>query len=140
MTATLTAGINRPLPVNEPEGAETSNHLKRLEENMTREELARNDGREGRKAYVAVGGTVYDVTGSDLWKGGDHQGEHQAGADLTEELKKAPHVRSVVERFPVVGQMEEAAKPEASSGPQWAIIIGAVVALAVLVGIWMAMR
>ncbi|NIQ93977.1 MAG: cytochrome B5, partial [Desulfuromonadales bacterium] len=74
---------------------------------MTREELARNDGREGRKAFVAVNGTIYDFTGSKLWQDGAHEALHQAGRDLTEELKSAPHVRAVVERFPVVGKLEE---------------------------------
>jgi len=69
---------------------------------MTREELAQCDGREGRKAYVAVNGKVYDFSGSRLWAQGDHQGAHQAGRDLTAELAQAPHVRALVERFPVV--------------------------------------
>lgn len=73
---------------------------------MTLEELARCDGHDGRPAYVAVAGTIYDFSASPLWAGGLHQGSHQAGADLTEELKTAPHVRALVERFPVVGQLE----------------------------------
>lgn len=79
---------------------------------MTKEELAKNDGREGRPAYVAVQGKVYDVSASELWQKGDHQGMHQAGHDLTEELKSAPHVRSVIERFPVVGNLEEDPPPK----------------------------
>ena len=78
---------------------------------MTAEELARCDGREGRPAYVAVSGTIYDVSASKLWREGDHEGQHQAGRDLTEELKSAPHVRAVVERFPVVGKLS-AVPPE----------------------------
>jgi len=74
---------------------------------MTKSELAKNDGRDGRPAYVAVNGTIYDVTASPLWSGGNHQDSHHAGHDLTEELKSAPHVRAVVERFPVVGRLEE---------------------------------
>ena len=74
---------------------------------MTPEELTRHDGRDGRPAYVAVSGTIYDVSNSPLWAGGDHQGLHQAGGDLTEALKSAPHVRAVIERFPAVGQLEE---------------------------------
>jgi len=77
---------------------------------MTREELARHDGRDGRPAYVAVNGKIYDVGTSPLWRGGNHQGAHQAGTDLTEELKAAPHVRAVMERFPVVGELEAAGK------------------------------
>ena len=82
---------------------------------MTLEELAEFDGREGRKAYVAVNGKIYDVTESSWWQDGDHQGAHQAGCDLSEELPKAPHVRAVIERFPVVGQLE-APEPQKKKG------------------------
>ena len=85
---------------------------------MTKEELAKNDGKDGRKAYVAVNGKVYDVSASALWAGGDHQGMHQAGGDMTEELKSAPHVRAVVDRYPVVGQLEE---PEPPKKKKWGL-------------------
>ena len=98
---------------------------------MTRSELAKHDGRDGRPAYIAVSGTVYDVTASPLWPGGDHQGSHQAGHDLTEELKSAPHVRAVVERFPVVGHLEEAPPPKAA-GSGKGLIIGIIIAAIVL--------
>ena len=100
---------------------------------MTREELAQNDGRDGRKAYAAVNGTIYDFSESTMWVGGDHQGAHQAGQDLTEELKDAPHVRAVIERFPVVGRLEEAAPAPATSGRgKVAFIIVGAIALAII--------
>ena len=83
---------------------------------MTRDELARHDGQEGRRALVAVSGKIYDLTGSPLWLGGDHEGNHRAGADLTAELAKAPHVRAVIERFPVVGQLESLSPVPARKG------------------------
>jgi len=98
---------------------------------MTREELGRCDGREGRRACFAVNGKVYDVTGSPLWQNGDHKGAHQAGCDLTEELKSAPHVRSVIERFPVVGELEEEAP--ASAGGRWLVLAGGLLAIAIVV-------
>ena len=101
---------------------------------MTANELARNDGRDGRPAYIAVNGTIYDVTASPLWPGGDHQGSHQAGRDLTEELKSAPHVRTVVERFPVVGRLEEAPPPKAAGGGK-GLIVGIIVAVIVVLAI-----
>jgi len=93
---------------------------------MTREELAQYDGREGRKAYVAVNGKIYDFTASRLWQQGDHQGEHQAGRDLTAELAKAPHVRAVVERFPVVGELQEAPTADSSKYLRIVALAGAV--------------
>lgn len=104
---------------------------------MREEELQHYDGREGRLAYVAVNGKIYDVTSSPLWTDGDHQGAHQAGADLTEELKTAPHVRAVIERFKVVGELES--PPEQSTGGSGKLWLGVLLAavLAVVVFIWM---
>ncbi len=98
---------------------------------MTHKELAEFDGRNGRAAYVAVGGTIYDVTASPRWKEGAHEGVHQAGADLTEALATAPHVKAVLERFPVVGQLEnEPKKPLEIAGiPLLSVIIMAFVFL-----------
>jgi len=93
---------------------------------MTIEELGQFDGKEGRAVYVAVSGTIYDVSASPLWKEGNHVDAHQAGKDLTEELKEAPHVRSVIERFPVVGKLETPAatsKKETGGLPLLSIII-----------------
>ncbi len=73
------------------------------ERKFTLEELKQYDGREGRPAYIAYKGKVYDVTNDYLWTGGDHQGEHTAGKDLTEEMKLAPHGEETLERIKQVG-------------------------------------
>jgi len=78
---------------------------------MTCEELARYNGKNGQAAYVAVGNVIYDVSQSPMWQGGNHVSAHQAGCDLTLELKEAPHIAAVIERFPVVGRLEEIAAP-----------------------------
>jgi predicted heme/steroid binding protein len=104
---------------------------------MTLEELAGHDGREGRPAYVAVNGIIYDFTASKLWAAGDHLQRHQAGQDLTEALLKAPHIRAVVERFPVVGQVTEPAPRPAAARGRW--LLGAAV-LAVAVFIYLLLR
>ena len=72
---------------------------------FTLDELAELDGADGRAAYVAHEGTVYDVSESFLWKSGKHQGLHRAGRDLTDELKRAPHESDFLARFPVVGRL-----------------------------------
>ena len=73
---------------------------------FTLEELAKFDGREGRPAYVAVEGIVYDVSGSSRWRNGRHNG-FDAGKDLTREIKEvSPHGVKVLERMPVVGTLK----------------------------------
>ncbi|HKK01020.1 MAG TPA: cytochrome b5 domain-containing protein [Desulfuromonadales bacterium] len=105
---------------------------------MTREELATFDGRDGRRACVAINGTVYDFTDSELWQEGNHQELHRAGADLTAELMQAPHVRAVVERFAAIDTLSEP-EPAASGGGK-GVMIAAVVILAALLVIWLLAR
>lgn len=68
-------------------------------------ELGRYDGKEGRAAYIAVKGKVYDATGSRLWKDGKHGTGHAAGKDLTEAIALAPHGEEVLARLPIVGDL-----------------------------------
>jgi predicted heme/steroid binding protein len=70
-------------------------------------ELAHRDGREGRDAWVAYQGRIYDVTRSFLWQEGRHQAMHQAGCDLTEALDEAPHGEDLFERVPLIGILLE---------------------------------
>lgn len=71
---------------------------------FTLEELAQYDGKDGRPAYVAYKGGVYDVTESAMWGGGDHEAQHVAGHDLTAEHEDAPHDVYVTD-FPQVGTL-----------------------------------
>ncbi|MBE0502184.1 MAG: hypothetical protein IBX47_12175 [Desulfuromonadales bacterium] len=104
---------------------------------MTLQELAKFDGKDGRKAYVAVNGTIYDLTESARWKNGSHEGAHQAGADLTEAIKAAPHVRSVIENFPVVGKIEmDPLTPKKDWNLGGTLFVAAVIAAAVLYFLW----
>ena len=67
-------------------------------------ELASFDGLEGRPAYVAYKGVVYDVTDSAMWAGGNHEDMHKAGGDKTVEHEDAPHDVYVTD-FPEVGKL-----------------------------------
>lgn len=73
---------------------------------FTEDELLEYDGRDGRPAYVAFDGVVYDVSASFLWRGGAHQVVHHAGRDLTSELAHAPHGSEFLLKFPVVGRLK----------------------------------
>jgi len=77
--------------------------LEGAERKFTLEELKQYDGRDGRPAYFAYKGKVYDVTESYLWIGGDHQGQHEAGKDITNEMQSAPHGEEMLERAKLVG-------------------------------------
>lgn len=103
---------------------------------MTREELALYNGKNGQPAYVAVAGSIYDVSSSPLWQVGNHADAHQAGCDLTLELKTAPHVAAVIERFPVVGRLEESSE-SARKGLMFPAVLIVVV---ILVAGWFLLR
>ncbi|MGE5390269.1 MAG: cytochrome b5 domain-containing protein [Deltaproteobacteria bacterium] len=69
---------------------------------FTRAELSQYNGQNGKPAYVAVNGKVYNVTGSKAWRNGQHR-SYKAGRDLTADMKNAPHGMSVLRGLPVVG-------------------------------------
>lgn len=71
---------------------------------FTLDDLKEFDGRDGKPAYVAYDGTVYDVSDSSMWEDGDHMGSHAAGEDLTAAHDDAPHDVHIVD-FPVVGTL-----------------------------------
>ncbi len=70
---------------------------------MTKQELSKYNGKNGAPAYIAYQGKIYDVSESFLWKNGKHQVFHQAGEDLTDALKDAPHGQDMLERVPLIG-------------------------------------
>lgn len=73
------------------------------EKKITLEELAKNNGKNGNRAYIAFKGKVYDVTDSPLWMDGEHLPDHLAGRDLSGEMEKAPHGPENLDRVTLVG-------------------------------------
>jgi len=70
---------------------------------FTRDELAQFDG-NGRRAYVAIDGVVYDVTHEESWEYGKHYGL-TAGKDLSKEIEGTPHGKSILGKLKVVGKL-----------------------------------
>lgn len=83
---------------------------------FTLDELAKYDGKDGRPAYVAHGGKVYDLSGSKLWKDGRHMKRHDAGLDLSVDLEQAPHGEDRLARYPLVGVVHESCAVERKDG------------------------
>lgn len=81
---------------------QTENPVDELIE-LTLEELAYYDGTDGKPAYIAVQGKIYDVTDSSFWRNGGHNG-YQAGQDLTDAIiNQSPHGLSNLSRVPMIG-------------------------------------
>jgi predicted heme/steroid binding protein/uncharacterized membrane protein len=84
-----------------------------LSRELTPDQLFPFDGKEGRPAYIAYKGIIYDITSSRLWKNGQHMMKHHAGVDLSEMIKQAPHGDDKVLAMPQVGMcVESDRKPE----------------------------
>lgn len=73
---------------------------------LTLEELAKYNGKNGMPAYVAVDGKIYDVTNHPQWTTGEHGG-NLAGTEITEMLKAAPHGVTKLEELKQVGELED---------------------------------
>lgn len=74
---------------------------------FTVEELAQYDGSDGRPAYVAVNGIVYDVSLEAAWGGGTHFSLY-AGRDLTNQFNSCHGGRlEILKRLPQVGVLQE---------------------------------
>lgn len=72
---------------------------------FTMEELAEYNGEDGKSAYVAYQGTVYDITDHPKWAGGKHNG-NTAGTDLTNVISKSPHGDAKFKTLEIVGTIK----------------------------------
>ena len=88
----------------------TGNQLTSAWQRFTSEDLAQFDGKDGRPAYVAVDGVVYDVSDSSRWPEGVHTVCNlgaMAGQDLSDILAQAPaRMRALMKEMPVVGSLD----------------------------------
>ena len=68
--------------------------------------MSQYTGQNGKPAYIAVDGVIYDVTNVPQWKNGGHNG-FSAGKDLTKEIKTvSPHGTSKLNGVPAVGKLK----------------------------------
>lgn len=76
---------------------------------FTVSELSEYNGTQGKPAYVAVNGKVYDVSDKAAWAGGTHFAGLRAGNDLTGQFMSCHRgMGAMLEQLPVVGVMETA--------------------------------
>lgn len=76
---------------------------------VTKAELTKADGKDGRDCLVAVDGTVYKIEDFSLWQNGKHtssQGLAYCGADMSKVIDKAPHGRKNLDLLIKVGSFK----------------------------------
>jgi predicted heme/steroid binding protein len=71
---------------------------------FTLQELSQFDGKGGNPTYIAVNGTVYDVTNSAFWAAATHFGL-KAGMDLSKEFASCHAGQPVLNKLKVVGKL-----------------------------------
>lgn len=71
---------------------------------VTMAEVEGNDGLDGRPAWIAVNGIVFDVSDSPGWEDGEHRGV-KAGTDGTDLFVSSPHGYDFMARTPIVGRL-----------------------------------
>lgn len=76
----------------------------RAEKIFTIEELSRYDGSNGKPAYIAVNGIVYDVSKEPTWEGAEHF-NMKAGTDLTEQFNSCHGEVELLHNLPMVGML-----------------------------------
>ena len=72
---------------------------------FTLEHFKENDGKNGKPAYIAYKGKVYDVSDNYLWGDGGHFGVHQAGLNVTDGMSDAPHGEDKLEAITLIGEL-----------------------------------
>lgn len=90
-------------PASEETAGDTDNSDEELLLTLT--ELKKYNGQNGKPAYIAIDGIIYDVTEVSHWKDGIHNGQN-AGRDLTDALNGAPHGNEVLEGLEKVGNVK----------------------------------
>ncbi|WBW99052.1 cytochrome b5 domain-containing protein [Oceanirhabdus sp. W0125-5] len=75
-----------------------------VEREFTREELKQYNGENGKDAYIAVNGVVYDVTYESQWGGGTHFGV-VSGTDGTEEFNQCHGGEEILVKMKAIGKL-----------------------------------
>ena len=73
---------------------------------LTTDELAKYNGENGSKLYIAINDVVYDMSGFPSWASGRHHGL-QAGTDVTEKFVSSGHGVEILQKMPVVGGLKK---------------------------------
>ena len=90
--------------MNGPDRAASNSSAVQNTRTFTAEELAKYNGKNGIPAYVAVNGTVYDVTNVAAWGAAMHFGL-TAGNDLTTQFAACHAGQAILQNIPILGKM-----------------------------------
>lgn len=71
---------------------------------LTIAELSQYNGKNGAPAYVAVNGTIYDVTNVAAWAAATHFGL-SAGHDLTQQFNSCHAGQPILSKLTVIGRL-----------------------------------
>lgn len=76
---------------------------------ISTQQLAENNGQNGKPCWVAVDGTVYEISGFAQWVDGMHTpsgGKARCGKDLSSAINESPHGKSKLRLLKEIGQLQ----------------------------------
>ena len=77
---------------------------------LSYEQVAVNDGKDGRPCWVVVDNTVYEISGFSKWVDGIHtssSGKASCGRDLSSVIKESPHGKAKLRLLKEIGQLSQ---------------------------------
>lgn len=89
---------------------QASNSNQEQSQGISLDEVAKHTGKDGNSCWVAVDGTVYEISGFVLWLEGDHKpsgGRAKCGKDLSEVIKQSPHGKSKLKLLKEIGPLQQ---------------------------------
>lgn len=89
---------------------QASNLTQGQPQGISLDEVAKHTGKDGNSCWVAVDGTVYEISGFVLWVEGEHKpsgGRAKCGKDLSEVIKQSPHGKSKLKLLKEIGLLEQ---------------------------------
>jgi predicted heme/steroid binding protein len=89
---------------------QSSNSNQGQSQGIRLDEVAKHTGKDGNSCWVAVDGTVYEISGFVLWVEGEHKpsgGRAKCGKDLSEVIKQSPHGKSKLKLLKEIGPLQQ---------------------------------
>lgn len=104
------SGSSQANKTNQSNNNQAGNSSQGQSQGISLDEVAKHTGKDGNSCWVAVDGTVYEISGFVLWVEGEHKpsgGRAKCGKDLSEVIKQSPHGKSKLKLLKEIGRLQQ---------------------------------
>lgn len=80
------------------------------QDSINMQQVAQNNGQNGKSCWVVVDGTVYEISGFAKWVDGMHSssaGKASCGKDLSSVINESPHGKSKLRLLKEIGKLSQ---------------------------------